>query len=273
MKERQFVAMMVLMGLGGAVLLHTFDSAPFIIAVFLGTGIASLTYGFLGGVQEARFELGPLKTGGSLAALVSVAWLANYHLERQTRVDLHRDFKPSADSWFATDKITSLPIEVTVPRARASITPPDSDAFLARALGLQIRKNVVRAVAADQPDFVVGSFQQEGLKEAGFFNALDQHVRDVVVTDELFPMNSVNLDPLPLTLSSRRYSGEYSRYVLIDGEGREVFEGAIYRRGAQIAQVNGRRFIVMVVAVDHQRTRPFAKFAVGEIVPAVVTGG
>lgn len=272
MQERKFIAMMVLVGLAGGVLLHVFDQAPFVIAIFLGTGVASLVYGFLGGIDDARFDLGPVKMGGSLAALVGVAWLANAKLEDQTRLHLDRDFDPPARTWFAMDRITSLPIDVSVPRAQASIGAPEADEFRARTLGLQVSENTVFAVAEDRPDFIVGYLKQEELQGAGFFNAFERDVKGFIVTSELPPLKSVDLNPLDLQLTSRTYSNEYSRYVLVSGEGEDVFEGAIYRRGAQIAEINGHRYIVMVVNVNHEVAEPFAKFAVGEIVPALMAG-
>lgn len=46
----------------------------------LATGLAALTYRFLGGIQGASFTVGSLKLGGALAALVGIAMLINHAL-------------------------------------------------------------------------------------------------------------------------------------------------------------------------------------------------
>lgn len=47
---------------------------PTLIAVFLGIGVAALTYRFLGGAADTEFKIGLLKLGGAAALLVGVTW-------------------------------------------------------------------------------------------------------------------------------------------------------------------------------------------------------
>ena len=68
-------------GVGGGVLLPLFygyDKIPPITASFLlATGLAALTYRYLGGIEGASFTVGALKLGGALAALGGVAMIIN----------------------------------------------------------------------------------------------------------------------------------------------------------------------------------------------------
>ena len=67
------VAAFAFFGVGGAVFLPLrfgFTSVPPIVVSFLlATGLAALTYKYLGGIQTASLKIGTLKLGGALAAL------------------------------------------------------------------------------------------------------------------------------------------------------------------------------------------------------------
>jgi hypothetical protein len=83
------VAAFAFLGVGGAVFLplhYGFASVPPIVVSFLlATGLAALTYRFLGGIQGASFTVGTLKLGGALAALVGIAWFVNGRLVPQVQ--------------------------------------------------------------------------------------------------------------------------------------------------------------------------------------------
>lgn len=78
------VASFAFLGVGGAVFLPLYNSIPPITTSFLlATGLAALTYRFLGGIQGASFTVGSLKLGGALAALVGIAMLIDNSLVKQ----------------------------------------------------------------------------------------------------------------------------------------------------------------------------------------------
>jgi hypothetical protein len=81
------VAAFSFLGFGGAVFLPLkfgFDNVPPIVVSFLlATGLAALTYKYLGGIEGASFAVGALKLGGTLAALVGIALLINSQLMKQ----------------------------------------------------------------------------------------------------------------------------------------------------------------------------------------------
>ena len=56
---------------------------PILPSVLLATGLAALTYRFLGGLEGASFQMGAFKAAGGLAALVLIAWGVNYYLQVQ----------------------------------------------------------------------------------------------------------------------------------------------------------------------------------------------
>jgi hypothetical protein len=83
------VAAFSFLGFGGAVFLPLrfgFNNVPPIVVSFLlATGLAALTYKYLGGIHGASFAIGTLKLGGALAALVGIALLINSNLVPQVQ--------------------------------------------------------------------------------------------------------------------------------------------------------------------------------------------
>lgn len=78
------VAAFAILGMGSGVFLSIRNSAPpIVISFLLATGIAALTYKFLGGIEGASFKVGALKLTGSLAALVGIAMIINSQLVHQ----------------------------------------------------------------------------------------------------------------------------------------------------------------------------------------------
>jgi hypothetical protein len=75
------VAAFAFFGIAGAVFLPLrFTIPPVTTSFLLATGLAALTYRYLGGIQGASFKVGTLKLTGTLAALVGIAMLVNHTL-------------------------------------------------------------------------------------------------------------------------------------------------------------------------------------------------
>jgi hypothetical protein len=78
------VALFAFLGVGGAVFLPLrYTIPPITISFLLATGLAALTYRFLGGIKGASFTVGSLKLGGALAALVGIAMLIDNSLVKE----------------------------------------------------------------------------------------------------------------------------------------------------------------------------------------------
>jgi hypothetical protein len=82
--DRAIIVLFALIGLVGSVVLFTLEFSPILVSVFLGLGVAAVVYGFLGGIGQAEFKIGPAKLGGTLAALLAVAYFVNGYLATQT---------------------------------------------------------------------------------------------------------------------------------------------------------------------------------------------
>jgi len=81
-RDFRVVLSFAIIGFLGCIVLFLMGFPPILVSVFLATGVASLVYGFLGGI-EASFNLGTLQVTGSLAALLGCAWLVNGYLVEQ----------------------------------------------------------------------------------------------------------------------------------------------------------------------------------------------
>ena len=75
-----------ILGFAGAIFLPLrFTIPPIEVSFLLATGLAALTYRYLGGIPAGTsFKIGALKLSGALAALVGIALLINYQLVSQT---------------------------------------------------------------------------------------------------------------------------------------------------------------------------------------------
>lgn len=82
--EKSVVALILVVGLLGGVILVYLKMPAIVASVFFGIAIATLVYHFLGGIDDASFDLGPIKLGGSIAALIASAWIINGQLSSQS---------------------------------------------------------------------------------------------------------------------------------------------------------------------------------------------
>lgn len=80
--DRRWIICVVTAGFLGSVVLYFLNVPPILTSMFLASGVASLVYHFLGGIDphKTTFDVGTFRIVGSLAALVGVALLVNQYL-------------------------------------------------------------------------------------------------------------------------------------------------------------------------------------------------
>ncbi|RAP33490.1 hypothetical protein DID80_08030, partial [Candidatus Marinamargulisbacteria bacterium SCGC AAA071-K20] len=179
--ENKVILTAIVVGFFGSAVLHNMAMPPIVVAVFLSTGISSLVYRFLGGLQVNSFNLGAVKLSGSVAALIACVWFINAQLVAQT----------------------------------------------------------------------IQPVSQPVVEHLGF-NDIGSQIEHFIVTEKLGEFSEpLDLDPLPFHLKTKRFGGEYSRFQLLDKSQAVIYDGAIYRRQAQVIKLGDDYYVFSVVAVNH----------------------
>ena len=264
-EDMVLVAVMALGLLGSPVMYAAGINIPAVMhALLLGSAVAALVYRFLGGIAaQTSFAIGALRVGGSLAALLGTA-ITIYHLFPAPVVPLNELFKPNINGWFAMDKASALPIRVEV-ASLGQLPLPNSDALA--NIPLTLRRSEERFVvsAKGRQNFDLGTVTENDVRELGVNVSLSRKSEGFQVTKELKSgVEDYDLDPLPLKLRTGKYDEDFTRYALVDADGKE-YPGSIRRRDSEVVQVGNRFFLVAVIEINHQHPEPWAKFAVGEI--------
>ena len=232
--EDIFIIIMTLLGFLGGALLYVFKLPAIIIATFLGMGISSLVYRFLGGLNQTAFQIGTLKLSGSIAALIGSIWFLNMQLADQINIS----------------EVHHIP-----------------------ALRFEANPHHIKAISTVKPHAILGTVAPSEISELSLFNDLSNTVHHFVVTDRLPPESEpVNLDPLPFSIKPQKYGGEYSRYDILDKDNKILHNGSIYRRQAETFRVKDYFYVISVVEVNHNpapSANAYAKFAIGELRPGL----
>ncbi|MCA9735269.1 MAG: hypothetical protein H6696_15780 [Deferribacteres bacterium] len=248
-------------------LLSTIPGTGTVVATFLGLGLAALVYRFLGGIGETSFQIRAWKIAGTGAFLIGTIWFIDSRL--QTEVQWH----PARNTaqWFAIDN-HGIPLQVDVGGV-GSISKPKADVLAKNQLSMQKSGDGYLVNADfDSASFTHGYISKENLSALNLSNDFSLSVLPgkFVITDSLLrPYTKFyNLDPLPFYISTGRYGGEYSRFSLHNKEGKQLYQGQIRGRGAEIIQVDGAFYFVAVTMVNHELpdiNDKYAKFAFAEL--------
>lgn len=262
------VVIIVVVGIGfvGSVIIYGLDLPPIMVAVFLATGVASLVYRFLGGIQSATFNIGPVKLAGTIAALISCAYFIDMQLEQWYRDKL---FDPKVNGWFAIN-YDGIPVGVEIKVARDSIKIPPLDTLADNALYMKQEDHEFMVLSKDSA-FILGSVSDHVLSGINLFNTMQKELGEFVVTGPLRAKTSnVDLGLIPFKLSTGTYGDNRSPYTLSDNAGDSLEGGSIRGKYAEIKELEGKYYLVGVVEVNHTlKESSYAKFVVGEIVPEI----
>jgi hypothetical protein len=257
-------------GFAGGLLLYFNNALPIMVAIFLGTGIASLVYRFLGGTSGNSMQIGALKFTGTIAVLIGSAWFINQKLfeqENKNPVVAKVTFRPEPGQWTALG-VKGTPIDIQIVETGQSIKAKQQSQW--DNLPLSTIKGDDHSLKIVPPNsiFELGKLSYDELKKAGLFSGLDKS--DLFfVTRRLRPGETEDLDPIPLKIKATRYGGEYSRFQLHNFRDSLVWSGSIYRKRFQVIEIASHTYFVGVVEVNHEFAQPdsmYAKIAIAEII-------
>lgn len=258
--------------LGGLIILKM-NYQPIIVSVMFGTGIASLIYRFLGGIENSTtITLGPVKLVGALAGLIGTAWVINMKLEEQSGMGQQQYFDPPKHAWFGMKKDGS---PVTIKMLEDSISFP-KEGLATNVLNLNYQDGQIEVYGENSPDFQLGYFRENTLDSlgGGVFNGFSEGVKNFLVTDKMSPEGKVMMDlsedDIPFKLKVTGFRHDKSHFQLLNPENDElIHKSSIIRRGGEVVKVKEKYFIINVISVNHQagEIEPYVKFSIGELSP------
>jgi hypothetical protein len=157
----------------------------------------------------------------------------NAQLVTQT-LNMDELFEPHVTQWFAMEKQTAVPIRVKIRGVSNDIPEPAPNTLENAQLQVK-REDTGFSVFPMDADFSLGRLNPRELRSAGLYTSVGQKLEPFVVTRRL-PPDSANR--------------------------------SIYRKQAEIVEVDRRVYVIAVVEVDHEPEEgdpPYAKFAIGEV--------
>jgi len=276
--ENIVIIFVIALGLIGSIIILAckLPIPPIVVAILLGAAIATLVYRFLGGISPdttlkvGAFNVGTLKVGGTMAALIGSALLFNNILERQTR-DLDNLFKPNYENWIAVSKDSGTPIGLKVIGV-GKIPLPNQNIFSEILLTVQKDGDYFQIFSKKNTNFPLGKLSPDDFNRLESIISFGDKLKNFIVTDRLESgVSNCMLGQLPLMLSTKSYDNNYSNYVLLNRAGEEAYESGLQGREAEIVEIDSKYYFVAVVEVNHQpeKGNPYAKFAIGEIKPKI----
>lgn len=169
--ESVFIGTIIIVTLTLGIITNVTFEKITISSICFATSTTSLVYWFLGGIQEAGFNIGWLKLGGSMAALVGSFLVFNNEL----RKDFRPDIKPNVETIIAFDKTTAKPLTVEVLQGETKVATIDqgsidlwADQKLILTDNLRIRKD----------SFYLGSLEYSQLTANNFFSTVEVSQQD-----------------------------------------------------------------------------------------------
>lgn len=253
---------------------------PPIISIFLGIAVSALLYRFLGGVHDASFTVGALKVTGTAAILIFVAGWANSELKQfipegnkpAEAFEIAKHVIPAPEKWYAVNRETGNPIALEFPSFGQKHDPPSANELNAmrekRVINLKGNPDEMIAYLNNGGNRVLGKISPAEINRMGYFRDIKIHLIPYrVVTLGSKQKEDINAN-LPFLVETRGFAENYTRYALISRkDNREIHEGAILLRGAEVVEYENRYYLISVVQVNHglEDVEPYAKIYIAEI--------
>ena len=267
--ENMVILAALLLGFLGSIMLYYFDAKPIMVAIFLGTGISSLVYRFLGGTSGNSMQIGAMKFTGTVAVLIGSAWFINQQLYYQQK---EVTFEPPSSKWMAFDT-RGEPVDFMVKGTDQKIKNPEINPWMNLSMLLKRRQDgKFEVTTSGTKPFQHGVLENNTMYNAGLFTEIKKSDR-YIVSPRLPPFSAVfDFDPIPLKIATKKYSGDYSRHDLLDKNDSIICTGSIYRKRFEIIELEKRVYFLGVVEVNHEFAQPdsmYAKFAIAELIMSI----
>ena len=235
------------------------DQPPVITAICVSLMATACLYRFLGGVEGSKFTVAAVKATGSGAAFAAILWFVNGELDKQ-----NPPIEPATSEWFAMDRTTGVPVEVTIGQFRVS---PDTESLSDVEWRVERRDEAIRVVSGDA---ILARLAPESLDSIGLFNyAGMSEGRVIKFTDPLEQGQEADLDPpYPFLIKATDFSDDYNRYSILDRETRaEAANGLLRTETFDVFSYEDRTYVIFVSEAVHNdpNREPWAEFGFAEL--------
>ena len=216
-------------------------------------------YRFLGGVEGSRLAVASFKAGGSAAVFGATLWFVTDQLEKHDPL-----IEPATSEWFAMDRATGVPVEVTIGQNRVS---PGTELLSDVEWRVESHDEVFRVVAGDA---VLARLDPASLGAIGLFNEAGMAEQRVIkFTDRLEEGRTANLDPpYPFVIEAASLGDDYNDYIVLDREtGAEANTGTLRTETFDIFTYRDGIYVIFVPEAVHDDPdrAPWAEFGFAEL--------
>jgi len=235
------------------------DQPPAITAICVSLMATACLYRFLGGVEGSRLAVASFKAGGSAAVFGATLWFMNGQLAEQ-----NPPIEPASSEWFAMDRTTGVPVEVTIGQVRLS---PDTESLSDVEWRVERRDDAIRVVSGDA---VLVRLDPESLGAIGLFDdarMADQRV--IKFTNPLEQGRKADLyPPYPFEIEATSFGDDYNGYTVVDRKtGAEAKSGTLRTETFEVFSYENRSYVILVSEAVHNSPNraPWAEFGFAEL--------
>lgn len=260
-------------GLIGGVILFFLEVSPIIITWFIAFGSASLVYRFLGGIpKDSSFTNKTLKIGGTLGAMISVAFFMNPILERQMAPTIDELFNPPVNNWIAVSKEKCEPLDLTIKNIKMKGSNEikfGATIFKDKALFLSPKNDDEYQVKPnEQSTFILGYLKNSNFSKINLFNKL-QVEKDFKITGRLNVNSEKRIEKFGLKLKTNKFNEDDTcDYTLTDDGDKVIYNGSFKRNQGEIIEHNGTHYLIALFETKFSGKDPalfYANFLILEI--------
>lgn len=258
--ESVFIASLIVLSLATGIVCSLYEMNTVISSICFAIGITSLVYWFLGGISAASFNMGYLKLGGSIAALLGSFYLINDQM------------KSSAIKCQGIEIIDSPVLAIDMNTGNAAqqfITHNDDTLALLNATFSKTKFRHNNLVISDglevvnENGFVLGKLDKKMLREKQFFNAIrnSNHPGELFKFNLLETKKNTDLD-ISIKAKSFRADGiaEFELKSLTHIE--KSVQLFIRNKGMQVIQLGSKFYLISATQADFSAAKKKEDFYV-----------
>lgn len=264
-KEKLLIAIcLTFISLTGAGVLYAVKAAPILIASFVGLGLATIIYFFLGGMREASLIIAGLRVGGASAIIIfSMSYvskgLENYIPSPLSNVD--KLFKQAPNEWIPIGS-DGKPIELTIETIKfedANNSIKIKNNFLKNnGLAAEVNNDLLQIFSKSDKSFSFGMVPISDIRKLKFFNSILDENRCLYETNPLTAgatnaafRNEYSGQVLPIKINTTIYAANLSGFRIMNADNHEIAYGQLGTREGKIFRFEDECYLIFVLSANH----------------------